>query len=230
MSVAEQSLSAAPRETSSFAMIRTLGGVAIISALLIVLVYQATLPRINENRRRMTERAVFTVIPGAESKVNLEMTPDGLKPLTEGVVPTNPILYAGYNAAGELQGVAAEASAQGYQDVIRILYGYDPARQVVTGITVLESKETPGLGDKIGKEPAFLANFEALDVGLNGAGTGLENAVVTVKHGKKSEPWQIDAISGATISSNAVGRMINESAQKLVPYLARHGDVLKERP
>ena len=46
----------------------------------------------------------------------------------------------------------------GYQDVIRILlYGYSPEHQAIVGMRVLESRETPGLGDKIEKDPAFLA-------------------------------------------------------------------------
>ena len=39
---------------------------------------------------------------------------------------------------------------------------------------VLESKETPGLGDKILHDRDFLANFESLDVSLKSDGSGLE--------------------------------------------------------
>ena len=48
----------------------------------------------------------------------------------------------------------------------------------------------------------------------------------TVKHGTKTGPWQIDAIAGATITSKAVGRGINESAQKLMPLLVPHFEQL----
>jgi len=82
--------------------------------------------------------------------------------------------------------------------------------------------ETPGLGDKIATDPAFLANFEALDARLNAVGTALANPIVTVKRGRKTEPWQIDAISGATISAKAVGKALNESTQRLLPRLVPH--------
>ena len=36
----------------------------------------------------------------------------------------------------------------GYQDVIVVFYGYSSADDAVIGIRVLESKETPGLGDQ----------------------------------------------------------------------------------
>ena len=50
-------------------------------------------------------------------------------------------------------GVAVEASGKATPDIIRILYGYDPENRQVVGFYVLESKETPGLGDKIEKDP-----------------------------------------------------------------------------
>jgi len=89
--------------------------------------------------------------------------------------------------------------------------------------------ETPGLGDKIARDPTFLANFKALDAQLNDAGDGLRHAIVTVKHGTKAQAWQIDAISGATISSKAVGRMLNDSAQRLLPRLLPHVQSLKDK-
>ena len=49
----------------------------------------------------------------------------------------------------------------GYQDVIRVLYGYSFDTEAIIGIRVLESKETPGLGDKIETDPDFLGQLEA---------------------------------------------------------------------
>jgi electron transport complex protein RnfG len=67
---------------------------------------------------------------------------------------------------------------------------------------VLESRETPGLGDKIYKDAVFVAGFSALSV---------EPEIFAVKKGTKSLPNEIDAITGATISSKAVVRIINEA-------------------
>jgi electron transport complex protein RnfG len=66
---------------------------------------------------------------------------------------------------------------------------------------VLESKETPGLGDKIIKDLEFVGSFRDLAV---------DPELVAVKKGRTHEN-EVDAISGATISSNAVVRIINES-------------------
>lgn len=209
---------------SSLAMIRALGVIATLSGVLVVLVYQFTQPLIAENKRRAIERAVFQVIPGAVERRDFVVTDNGLE---SGQQATGTQIYAGYDGQGELKGIATEAAARGYQDVIRILYGYNPTCECITGISILQSTETPGLGDKIGTDPDFLANFDALDASLNDTRSALRNAIVTVKHGAKTQPWQIDAISGATISAKAIGKMLNDSAQSLLPRLARHTSKLK---
>jgi electron transport complex protein RnfG len=76
----------------------------------------------------------------------------------------------------------------------------------------------------------FLENFKALDARLNDARDGLAHAIVAVKHGTKTQPWQVDAISGATVSSKAVGRALNDSAQQVVPALTARLPELKGQP
>ena len=115
----------------------------------------------------------------------------------------------------------------GYADTITILYGYAPDREAIVGMQVLTSKETPGLGDKIETDPVFTDNFVALDVRLNAAGDGPENRIVTVKRGEKTEPWQIDGITGATVSSVAIGEMLAESTSYWLPVINTGLDVLQ---
>ena len=210
------------------AMLGTLGGIAMLAGLLVVLVYQWTKPIIDENRRVAIEKAVFRVVPGAVSRQDFVLGPGGLSSAGEEAPPAEgETVYAAYGDKGELRGIALEAAATGYQDVIRILYGYDPQCECVTGIKVLKMVETPGLGDKIAFDPEFLKNFEALDARLDADRRGLRHEIVAVKHGQKSEPWQIDAISGATISSKAIARMINASGQRMFPLIAKHLDELR---
>jgi electron transport complex protein RnfG len=211
-----------PRQVKSWQMIGTLGGVCMTAGLLVVLVFQSTYARIQQNRRIAIERAVFEVLPGAVQRVSYVAMPEGPRQLDDGEEPGGVTIYAGYDEAGELVGIALPAAAQGYQDVVRVLYGYDPAREAIIGMTVLESKETPGLGDKIAKDPMFLANFESLDVRLDRAAAALLHPIEYVKKGAKKHAWQIDGITGATISSKAVARMLDESARKFLPYLVRH--------
>ncbi len=208
-------------------MIITMGLVATICGVLIVGAFQGTQDAIAENKRVTLERAVFKVLPGAASVREYAATPAGIQTLT-GAMPEGGVkFYAAYDKEGVLKGIAAEAAGKGYADTVRVLYGYDAKCQCIVGIGVVSMRETPGIGDKIITDQAFLKNFEALDVRVNAEMTALANAVKVVKHGTKTNPWQIDAIAGATVTSKAVGRGINESAQKLMPKLVPHIAELK---
>lgn len=209
-------------------MIATMVLVSTICGVLIVGAYESTQAPIAENKRITLERAVFKVLPGAAKVNEYVATAAGIQPLKEDVVPEGGVkFYAAYDQSGALKGIAAEAAGKGYADTVRILYGYDVKCQCIIGIGVVSMRETPGIGDKILTDAAFLKNFEALDVSVNAEMTALANAVKTVKHGSKTKPWQIDAIAGATVTSKAVGRGINESAQKLMPLLLPHLDAVK---
>lgn len=207
-------------ETSagSTKMLRAMVGIGVLSALLIVVTFELTQPRVQRLKAEALEKAIFEVLPGAVSSRTFEINQEGS--LIEPGADDKPasVVYAGYDTGKNLVGYAVEASGQGYADKIRILYGYDPKQQQIIGFRVLESKETPGLGDKIEKEQRFLDNFSALDVRLNSAGT-IENKVTTVKQGTKENAWEIDGITGATISSRAVGDIIGNSTVQVVPVL-----------
>jgi len=206
---------------SSLHMILTLGGVALFSGFLIVSTFKATEGRIADNKRRLLERSVFITLPSATTRQTFAIDGGQISKL-EGGDPAARKIYAGYDDSGALVGVAIEAAGQGYQDVVRVLYGYSPAKERIIGFTVLESKETPGLGDRIAKDPKFLVNFEAMDVALDEEQSGLLHSIEVVKHGAKDEDWEIDGITGATISSVAVGKMIDKSAKELLPLIVKH--------
>jgi electron transport complex protein RnfG len=76
---------------------------------------------------------------------------------------------------------------------------------------VLESRETPGLGDKIQKDPAFLGRFRDLATAPR----------IELVKGRASRPNEIDAISGATISSKAVVRILTDANERWLAPLAR---------
>ena len=193
-----------------FPMYRALVGVGMMCGLLIAVVYSGTLPIIERNKAEALEKAVFAVLPGAARRETIEL--DGGE------------VHAGFNADEVLVGVAIEASAMGYADLVTLLYGYSPEKEAVIGIRVLTSKETPGLGDKIEKDEAFLENFVALDARLDASGTSVANRIVTVKSGTKTEPWQIDGITGATITSNAVGEALGSSTERWLPLVKEWAD------
>ncbi len=74
---------------------------------------------------------------------------------------------------------------------------------------VLESKETPGLGDKIEKDSAFVLQFD-----------GAVTPLLGVKpRDATGDLHEIDMITGATISSRVVIRIINNTIERLGPLL-----------
>jgi electron transport complex protein RnfG len=209
----------AQKKTTAWQMYRAIVGIGAFCALLIVGVFKITAPQIKINQQRFLAAAVSEVLPAAVRTQAVALNDQGHLVAVEdsGDLPA----FLGYDQDGNLVGAALAAEDMGYQDIVRVLYAYTFEKQAITGMKVLESKETPGLGDKVEKEPHFIANFEALDARVAADGSGLANAIVTVKQGQKTEPWQIDGITGATITSTAIGKILNGSAQVWMPVLER---------
>jgi len=200
-------------------MIRAMVGIGLVCGVAIVLAFRGTLPVIERNRAEALQKAILQVLPAAATSAPFVLGDDGgFAPLT-GKPGAARVVHAGYDGEGKLVGFAIEAAGMGYQDTIRVLYGYDPERQAIVGFRVLESRETPGLGDKIDTDPGFLANFEALDVSLGAGGDALAHPIVSVANGKKTSPWEVDAITGATVSSKAVAKLLQESAAFWMPKI-----------
>lgn len=221
-----------PAPASPRDLVLTLGVVAAVCGLVIVGAYQLTLDAVTANRRAALERSVFKVIPAATSLVEYHaLARGGVAPATPGESPPGALrFFAAYDAAGHLAGIAAEGVAKGYADNVRVLFGYQPGCQCISGLGVVSLRETPGIGDKILTDKAFLANFGALDARLNAELSALANEIRTVKHGTKRDAWQVDAISGATITSRAVGKAVNDSAQALLPRLVPEIEKVRRKP
>ncbi len=205
----ELTVSVGQREPSPFRMIATLGIAAMLSGLVLATVFQVTKPLIDANKARELRLGVFRVVPGSAGLRKLVLRDGGLVAVAEDEVVTAPAVHAAYDESGTFLGWAISGDGPGFQDTIEVLYGYDPQTRRVTGMHILASRETPGLGDKIYKDEAFVANFGAL---------AIEPSIVVVKDGR-DEGNEVDAITGATISSQAVVRIINEANARWLPVL-----------
>lgn len=215
--------------TPAASLVKTLGLVSALCGLIIVGAYQGTYEAAAANRRLALERTVFKIVPAATTMTEWQATAQGIRPAGGEAAAGSIKFYAAYAEDGSLAGIAVEGAAKGYADVVRILYGYSPDCQCVSGIGVVAMKETPGIGDKIITDEAFQANFKALDVKLDRELARLAHEVKVVKQGSKTEAWQIDAISGATVTSRAVGKAINDSAQALLPKLLPQIEQLRKK-
>jgi electron transport complex protein RnfG len=197
-----------------WALVRAMFVVGLVCSLLIATTYEVTRPVIARNREVALAEAVYQVLPGGAALQAYVMTAAGeVETSGEGER-----FFAAYDEQGTLVGWAIVAEGNGFADKLKLLYGYMPETQAIVGMAVLESRETPGLGDLIEKDPQFLANFEALSVALDEEGAVAE-PIQWVKPGQKHHPWEIDGISGATISSKAVAQILHDSSLTWVPLL-----------
>ena len=202
----------APAEVSTFRLVATLAIAGALAGLLIVLVNQHTKPIIDKWKAEQLQLAVYEVLPGVESYDTFYLVDNELSmSLPEGAKESEfKRVYVGRDANGGLAGVAISRGESGYQDVIMVIFGHDPISGKLSGMKILDSKETPGLGDKIFKDMDFVDQFFA----------GPDTPLLGVKIGAgKGEPNEIDMITGATISSKAVIQIINNALEEWKPIL-----------
>lgn len=217
--MAHQYVQLEPRSTV-WNMYRVMVGLGLLCAVIIVGVFQYTSPMIQQNKRELLEQSILSLIPAAKHIVQYQYDETTLfKPLAK--ITDSGEIYACFSAHHELLGLVIKAQGMGYQDRIVLIYNYSPDEQVIHGIKVLESRETPGLGTRIETDQQFLKNFTALDVALSDSRSELQHPIEVVKPGNKQHPWQIDTITGATISSRAVGQIMQLSTAHWIPKLQR---------
>jgi electron transport complex protein RnfG len=197
-------------------------GVGVLCSLAIVSVYEVTRPIIQQNRIAFRTQAILTVLPDAKSVAAFQQSDSSgdFQP-ADTVTEGGDFVFAGFSEQGELVGVAIQTSGMGYQDLIDVIYGYSFADQAIIGMQVLQSRETPGLGDRIETDAGFTSNFDRLDVSLNPDKPELAHRIEFVKPLEKSDPWQIDGITGATISSRAIADMLRDSTVRWIPLVHR---------
>lgn len=194
-----------------------------VALLVITLVAGLALSAVNEITKEPIAKAeetarleaYETVFPNAEFE-----TPQDLDALLEGGqaaidsagltgCTVSDILYAN-DANGERIGyVVAAVSPNGYGGDISVAVGIDSKTNTVTGFSVLSNSETAGLGARC-NEDEFVSQF-----------TGKDATSIEYVKGGGATGNQIDAISGATVTTNAVTEAVNTA-------LAVYGNVLKE--
>jgi electron transport complex protein RnfG len=182
-----------------------------VAGLLIVSVYQLTLPRIQHHQGEVMAAAIGEVLKAPARLDTLYLQNGALvKRLSGGTSPKGlERVFLGYDREGKRIGFALSATESGFQEPVTVMFGYDASRHTVIAMQVLANKETPGLGDKIGKDTLFINEFKGVSSPLAGAKadrkTGAANEVVM--------------ITGATISSRAVIQIINNAIKRWQPLM-----------
>lgn len=166
-------------------------GITLISGFLLGLTYNATQEARDYQTKLKTDVALNTVLQ--DSKFSEEAIVGEPKFITK--------VYQGNTAedgTGDVLGYAFQLeTTEGYGDAIKIMVAFK-ADNTISGIDVVSHTETPGLGAKA-DEPKFKDQFMGKEV----------SELMVTKGG--SNPQDIDAISGATITSRAVTNAVNEA-------------------
>ena len=100
---------------------------------------------------------------------------------------------------GKANAVAYETSGKGFGGDIGVMVGVNLETDELRGMGVTTHAETPGLGSRAKDDPSFRAQFKGLSI----------NEPFKVK----PDGGQIDAVSGATITSRGVCQGVTDSAK-----------------
>ena len=158
---------------------------------------QATIAANNKTYQEVLSAAsTFTEVEGSVEKI-AEITESGeLAGLGFGGVAIESVME-GTDASGAVAGyVISSLSNDSYGGAVKISVGFD-LDGTITGVGIREISDTPGLGLKA-KEPEFRNQY----VGKNA------DSLVVTKMGASADN-EIDAISGATVTSNATTNAVN---------------------
>lgn len=104
-------------------------------------------------------------------------------------------VYKALGGDGAVIGYVVEVAPVGFGGAINMVVGFDLEKKI-SGVSIVSMSETAGLGEKVVSEPWFLEQF-------------------TGKSGELAIKRDVDAISGATVSSKAVLSGVNTAVSAI---------------
>ena len=153
--------------------------------------------RIALNKQREINEAIMRVVPGVKTSIKIYEERDLA-------------VYKVKDKKNELLGYAVYAGGVGFQDKIYLMFGVNPEITKIYSLTVLEQKETPGLGAKITSEKDFLQFWKDRDCTKE-----ITLHKPAVNSPEQLSPNEVNIITGATISSESVVNIVNFALEKI---------------
>jgi len=191
-------------------MVVVLTAIGLLSGSFLAIVGQVTKERIVLNKKREIEAAALRVVPGAKS----------LQPVYE---ERDFTVFQEKDEQGGVVGYAIQASGTGFQDKIVLEIGVNPELTKLFSLTIIDQKETPGLGAKIRDEASFLRFWQDRD-----CTQPLQLRKPPVEDPKSLAANEVNTITGATISSKSVLNIVNQAIAK-VRQLREEGKLGSEK-
>lgn len=159
--------------------------------------------RVQANRERSIETAVLKVLPdmydpglsAVELHTRFETMIEQPSERTEGayVLRKN----------GQTAGYALPVQGQGFWADIKLIIGISPGLDTITGLSVYEQRETPGLGAEITNK-AFTEQFQGLKVSSGDIPVSFKRPGTDLTEG------EVHAVTGATQTSVRLEQFLNE--------------------
>ena len=184
--------------------------------LLIAVTSAALSPRIEQNKINKRNRLVGALLPEAKDFVPVE---GGIE--IESIQGKQEVVevFRAVSASGECVGWSFNAIGPGFADKIELVVAVDNNFGNFAGFDVLSSNETPGFGNKI-KFDYFQDQFkgapsEGLNLATSGDNTKIDSEII--------------AISGATISSEAVVDIISNAITQMKKQMQQKGLIGNDR-
>ena len=207
------------KDVRSWKLLAMMTGAGAIAGLLIVSAYTATLPRIEQHQGEVMEAAIKEVLKAPASYDTLYLYKGALAKAVPAGTDTKKLdkIYLGHDPQGKRIGFAVSAAENGFQDLVTLMFGYDASAHALIAMKVVGNKETPGLGNKIETDSAFVNGFVNAVAPINGV----------KKDRGKSGPNDVVMITGATISSRAVIRIINNAIARWQPLMDAYHEEAK---
>ncbi len=194
----------------------TLAAIGAVCAALVAITYSLTSERIAANEQAWLEKSLEPALAGLtfEGSVSESMlvvrTPHDLPG------PDDVIIYRVYADEHPVAALFAVTARDGYAGAIRVLIGIEHDG-TITGIRILEHRETPGLGDKIvSSRSDWVFQFDGRSLG----DPGLEEWAI------KRDGGEFDQLTGASVTPRAVIRVTKET----LIYFAAHRDEIFSAP
>jgi electron transport complex protein RnfG len=180
--------------------------ITVIAGFALALTYTLTKDRIAESERQEVLKSIRFVMPTDERGNSIfTNAPDQMQvsyDIKDSQTGTDKriIFFPGLDDSGNLIGLAVQTSSKiGYGGDLGVMIGIDLDGTILE-VYILSMLETPGLGTKVNEKP-FKSQF---------CGKSLSKNTIILKKDNK-EKGDIDAVTGATISSRAITTAINEA-------------------
>jgi Na+-transporting NADH:ubiquinone oxidoreductase subunit C len=163
-------------------------------------------PKITANARLEEQKSILNAFnvddEGTAEEINLRFND-----LVKADEMSEMLFYSHQDSSGQTLGYAVPFTGSGLWGTIRGWIAVNPEMNQLQGIVFTEQNETPGLGGRI-MEEWFREQFRGLEL-VQGE---------QVKYGEGGSQ-KIDAISGATQTSNAILRIINQVKDEILPQM-----------